>query len=549
MAAEEKDEVMSSDEKSTEVEKTEAVEADENTEAVEAEEATASKNIVTIEEAGPCKKKIIVEIPAESISEAIDKQYNELRKDAIVPGFRKGRAPRRLLEKRFGKETSEQVKLKLLIDASDSAIKENKLDTLGEPDVDFEKIELPEEGPLTFEFEVEVRPEFDLPGLEGIAVKRTKLEVTDDQIDREIEQLQKLSGMWTPRDEKEGAELEDRVVADVVIKVEGKVEEENKAEDKAEAKANDKAGKDKGEEEAVEAQEPMREKFDDTDIYVRHNGFVASIPVENLDELLIGVKAGETKTTAVEVPKTFFKEEYRGRKVDVEMEIKDIKWLKPADLDKNMFERIGVESEEELRERMRDRLSGQIERQSRSEMAEQIYKYLLDSTDFDMPLSVVADQASTVLQRQFSNLIMRGLSREQIEEQMEQLRASSEEQAKDQLKTFFIMDKVAEQLGIEVSDEEINGHIAQLAIQQGQRPERMREQMERNESLGQFRLEVRTDKCVAKLLESAEIKEVEPEKKAVKEPKAKKQANKKETKTKKKQAKKGTTASKKKTDD
>ncbi|MHC4418360.1 MAG: trigger factor family protein, partial [Planctomycetota bacterium] len=79
----------------------------------EQKEATELKNTVTIEEAGPCKKRVTVEMPAERVQEATDEQYEELRKEAIVPGFRKGRAPRRLLEKRFGKETDEQIKLKL----------------------------------------------------------------------------------------------------------------------------------------------------------------------------------------------------------------------------------------------------------------------------------------------------------------------------------------------------------------------------------------------------------------------------------------------------
>jgi len=84
------------------------------------EESTTPKNIVTIEEAGPCKKKVSIEIPEEAIKSATDEQYNTLRKEALVPGFRKGRAPRRLLEKRFGKDTTEQIKLKLLADASES---------------------------------------------------------------------------------------------------------------------------------------------------------------------------------------------------------------------------------------------------------------------------------------------------------------------------------------------------------------------------------------------------------------------------------------------
>jgi trigger factor len=459
--------------------------ADQSTEPKE--EAAELKNTVTIEGAGPCRKKIIIEIPEQKIKKATNEQYETLRKEALVPGFRKGRAPRRLLERRFGKETTEQVKLKLLADASEAAVKDSELKTIGEPDIDFEKIELPAEGPLKFDFEVEVRPEFELPGLEGIPVTRTALEVTDEQIDRQIEQERRWSGIWTPRPDDVPAELDDQIIAEVVLKVEA-VEEE--------------------------------QKLDNVEIYVRQNGFVGVIPVEGLDKLLVGAKAGDTRQTSVEVPKTFFREEYRGKKVDIQIAVKDIKWLKPAELDENLLKRHGVENEDELRDKIQDILQSQLETQGRTKMREQIDKYLLDNTDFDLPLDVVAQQASSVLQRQYTNLLLRGLSREQIAEQIEQLQAGSEQQAKQQLKTFFIMDKVADKLGISVSDEEINGHIAQLAMQRGQRPERMREEMARNGSLAQFSLEVRQDKCIAKLLETATITETKAEKKAKKPRKA-----------------------------
>jgi len=538
----------------------------------EEQETVELKNTVTIEEAGPCKKKVTIEIPQEAIKNATDERYNELRREAIVPGFRKGRAPRRLLEKRFGKDTNEQIKLKLLLDASEAAIKDHELATLTEPDIDFEKrflfsvaselqadlddgkmseelrgdfennkaplsehatvsveqpgsrwlitdelkkypvvrqedtslnvyeeLELPETGALKFEFEVDVRPEFELPELEGIPVEKQKLEITDEQIDREIEQLRKWSGVWTPR-EKGKVELDDQVIADVVLKAQGLKEKE---------------------------EEEQEEKLDNVQIFVRPNGFVGRISVEKLDELLVGAESGDTKETTVEVPRTFFREEYRGKKVDIKITIKDIKWLKPAELDKDFLARAGVEDQDELREKFRDTLQSRLERQSRTEMTEQIYKYLLDNTDFDLPLDIVAAQSTTLLQRQYGNLLIRGLPREKIEEQMEQLQASSDQQAEEQLKTFFIMDKVAEKLGIEVSEEEINGRIAQLAIQRGQRPERMREQMARDGSLAQFSLQVRQDRCIAQLLESAKVTEKEPDKKARK---AAKKAAKKTTK-------------------
>ncbi len=490
MAEEKQPEAIEEEKTEVAEEKQSAVAAEEKSEAPKGEEESAGpKNVVTIEDAGPCKKKVLIEIPEEAIKKATDEQFNELHKQADIPGFRKGRAPRRLLEKRFGKEVSEQVKLKLLADASDSAVKDSELQTLGEPDIDFENIELPEEGPLKFDFEIEVRPEFDLPPLEGIAVTKTKLEVSDEQIDREVEQMQRLSGVWTPRGEADAVEAEDQIVADVILDI-GGVEE--------------------------------YEKLENTDIYVRTNGYVGAIPVEKLDELLVGAKAGDTKETSVDVPKTFFREEYRGKKVDMKIDVKDVKWLKPGELDENLFQQVGVEDEEELRERIQDTLQGRLEEQGRAEMTEQIYAHLLDNTDFELPLDIVGQQATTVLQRQYSNLVMRGLSREQIDEQLEQLQAGSEQQAERQLKTFFIMDKVAEKLDISISEEEINGHIAQLAMQRQQRPEKMREQMARDGSLAQFSLEIRQNKCIAKLLETAEV----TEKKAKKAKKSKKKAEK-----------------------
>ena len=212
------------------------------------------------------------------------------------------------------------------------------------------------------------------------------------------------------------------------------------------------------------------------------------------------------------------------------------------------FEKLAVEDVEELREKLFDNLQSRIEQQTREDMTEQIYQYLHDNTEFELPLSFVADQSETLLQRQYTNLLTRGLPREQIEQQMEQLRAGSEEQARKRLKIFFIMDNVAKQLDIDVSEEEINGHIAQLAIQRGQRPERMREEMQRDGSLAQFRLQVCHNKCISKLLESASITEAKPQKKAGKAAKTTKTAEK-AADDEKKESKKRKTKPKKKTDE
>ena len=475
-------------------------------------EVAEVKNVVTIEDSGPCKKKVIVEIPAETIKKALDERYGELRRDAEVPGFRKGRAPVRLLEKRFGSEVSEQIKLKLLVDASDAALKDNELNTLGEPDFDHEKIELPDEGPMKFDFEVEVRPEFDLPELEGIKVEKPKIEFSDEQVDNEIEVMRKRAGIWVPK-EAGTVEVDDQVVADVVLKIEDAAEDE---------------------------------KHDNMEIFARKNGFVGPVPVENLDELLVGAVSGDTKKTSVTVPETFFNEEYRGKSVEVEIEIKDIKELEPAELDEAFFARFSVTGKDELKELIAESRRVQAEKDSRSSMGDQIYKYLLENIDVELPGDVVADQSMRILKREYTNLLIRGAQREQVDEQMDQLRASSAQRAEEQLKLFFIMSKVAEKLEVpEASEEEVNGYIAQAAASRQRRPEKMRQELTRDGSLEQFKLQVREHKCIEKLLESANIKEVAADKaakkiakKAVKKAAPKKEVKKAPKKTAKKAAKK-----------
>ncbi|MCD4830228.1 MAG: trigger factor [Anaerohalosphaeraceae bacterium] len=437
------------------------------------------KNIVTVEDSGPCKKKISIEVPREKIQETLSKQYSQLRRDAEIPGFRKGRAPQRLLEKRFGKDVLEQTKLTLLAEASEEAIKDNEIDSLGEPDINHADIVLPEEGAMKFEFEVEVRPTFKLPELEGIPVDKPKMEVSDDAVEAEVGELQKRLGTWKPKDGP--VKEDDQVIADVTLKTDDDEDSKNNVE-----------------------------------IAVRDRGFAWKVPIEGLVKVLKGAKSGDTKKTTVEIPETFFDEAYRGKKVDVEIKVGDVKELIAAEMNDDFFEKFGVKDLDDLKDAIRQRSQQQLEGQVRQAMQAAVHKYLLDKVDFDLPASVVADQSQQLLQRQYMKLLQQGTQAAEVVEQLDELKASSEEQAKNQLKSFFIIDEIARKFEIQTSDEEVNGYIAQMAMYKQMRPEKMREQMSKDGSLSQAVLEIREQKCIDKLLESAKITEVEPEKAAKK---------------------------------
>ncbi len=458
--------------------------AKKETEANQAETKDEIKNIVEISDAGPCKKKVSIEIPAEKITKALDDQYEQLRKDAIVPGFRKGRAPRRLLEKRYGKESSEQVKLKLMMDASEAALKDNNVNSIGDPNIEHEKVEMPEKGSMKFEFEIEVRPEFDLPALEGISVDKPKIEVTDEMINKEITELQNRLGTYKPKEGK--IALEDQVVADVVLRPEG------------------------GEMEVIK----------NTEIHVNERGLVAKVFVEGLDKVLVGAKPNDVKTASTDVPATFYDETYRGKKVEVEIKVNDIKKLEPAEMNEEFFKRIGVANVDELKKVMRERNEKGIERQQKEVMRQEVRDYLNEQVDFELPMDVVADQSRNILQRQYTRMLLQGAKADEVTKQMEELKDSSDQQAQQQLKAFFVMDAVAKKLNIEATEEEINGYIAQAAMYRQTRPEKLREQMARDGSLAEAAMEIREIKCIDKILETAKVSEVEPKKIEEKQKKA-----------------------------
>src|SRR3954469_15343715 len=150
----------------------------------------------TIQDAGAARKRIVLDIPAARIKGKLKEAFGELQKDAVMPGFRRGRAPQRLIEKRFGGDIRNTVKQQVVAEAYEKAIEENKLSAIGEPEVDLSKVELPEDGDMQVVGEVEVSPEFELPSIEKISVKRPKLEATDERLGLAVENLRKYFGNW-----------------------------------------------------------------------------------------------------------------------------------------------------------------------------------------------------------------------------------------------------------------------------------------------------------------------------------------------------------------
>lgn len=431
---------------------------------------------IRVEDAGPATKKVHVEVPKEKVAEKIAEQYKELRHEAVIPGFRKGRAPQKLIEKKFSDDVKEQVRRSLISESYEQAIEQNKLQVLGEPDFENpEAIKLEEDGPMTYTFSVEIQPDINLPDLKGIKVRKPKITVTEDHVNQAMQNLREQQGSLTPVEDR-GVEEKDYVIADVHAKIDGNV---------------------------VNHQH-------DAQIVVRP-GRIAGLQINDLPQQLEGAKPGEKRTIKVTVPDNYPNESIRGKDVEIEVEVKDIKRLQPVEIDKEFLDSLGFQNEDELRQALREQMEERIDFDVKAAMRRQVTEQLSAQINIDLPTKLSQRQTDRVVNRRAVDLMMRGMSQEQVSANIDRLRAGAAEEGARELKTFFILQKVAEQTGVDVSEAELNGRIAMIALQQGRRPEKLKQELGKDQNmLANLYVQMREEKAIDKILEDAQIEEVEP---------------------------------------
>jgi trigger factor len=447
----------------------------------EAETATAVQEDdytynVKVEDAGPATKKVSVEIPQDRIQSVLEKQYRELKREAAVPGFRAGRAPRKLIERRFSASIKEEVRRQLISESYQQALEKNNLQPLGEPEFDNpDAIQLPDTGALSYAFSVEVQPDIQLPDMANLTVKKPKIAVTDANVDQAMNNLREQQGTLVPVEDR-GVEDKDYIVADVHVKLNGEV---------------------------VAHQHDAQ--------LIARAGRIAGIQIEDLADKLRGAKGGESRTFTVHAPDTHQDERIRDKDVEIEVAVKDIKKLELVEVNQEFLDSLGFGNEQELRDALREQLEQRIESDVQNAMRQQVQKFLLDNVQIELPAKLSERQSDRVVQRRAMDLMMRGMPREQIEQNIEQIKAGAGEEAQQELKLFFILQKVSTDLNVDVDEAELNGRIAMLAAQRGRRPEKMKQEMSKDGSLANMYVQMREQKALDELLKSAKVEEVEPE--------------------------------------
>jgi trigger factor len=430
---------------------------------------------ISIEDAGPATKKVSIEIPEELIASKLAEQFQELRREAAVPGFRPGHAPQKLIERRFQGDVRQQVARTLISQAYEQAVQKHSLQVIGEPEFDKpDELKLPDSGKLTYSFQVEVQPEITLPPLTGLKIKKVKVDVLDKHIDKAVLNLREQQGVLIPIEDR-GVETGDHLFGDIHLKVDGKV------------------------------------------IWHRHDleiiaqpGEIFGIRIDDSDKQLKGLKPGDKREFVVQAPADHFDENVRGKDVTVEVSLKELKRLEMADVNQEFLDNLGFTTEQELRDALKEQMIERVRYDVQESMRQQVHNYLLSNVWLNLPAKLSQRQAERVVQRRQVELMMRGVPEAKIPDQLEALKSGAQDEAAKELKLFFIMQKIAAEQGVDVSEGELNGRIAVIAAQTGRRPEKVRQEMSADGSLMNLYVQMREQKAVDKILETAQVEEVDP---------------------------------------
>ncbi len=450
--------------------------------AVEGGEEEAPEKLeldVQVTSPGACERHVTVTISRNDIERYFDDAFGELMPTANVPGFRIGRAPRKVVENRYRDEVSDQVKSALLLDSLEQISEEQRFTAISEPNFDLEAVEVPKEGPMTFEFTIEVRPEFDLPKWKGLSLKRPVREFSDADISEQLEQMLARYGQLVPH---EGAAEEgDYLSVNVKSTVDGK-------------------------QVALEPEAVVR---------IRPTLSFRDAKLEGFGKLMAGVKEGDKREAEVTLSKDAPNAELRDKTVALEFEVLGVKKLKLPELTEDFLQEIGsFDSEEALREAIRMNLNRQLEYQQQRIARSQISSLLTKSADWELPQGLLERQSARELERAVMELRRSGFSEAEIRARENQLRQNSTAGTATALKEHFILERIAEEEKLDVDDGDYDKEIFLIAAQSGESPRRVRAQLEKRGLMDVLRNQIIERKVLELVQSEAKFKDepYEPQK-------------------------------------
>ena len=429
---------------------------------------------VTVENISSVKKKLHIEVPSDDVEKELDAAYDNLKKNARIKGYRPGKIPRSVLERKFQKDVHSEVMQTLIQNTLFDAIKQNDLPILGTPEID--PSDLTPEQSFTYDATVELKPELPEVEFKHMALKKTDYQADETEIDNQIETLKKHLAEYHPIKEERAAVDNDYVVIDY---------------------------------EGFRDGQPF-EETEKTENYTLKIG--QGTISEDFDKELIGMTAGETKEFTIHFPEDYHNENLAGLDIMFQVTLKEIREeILPA-ADDEMAKKLGnFKDISELREEIRKNLQQGYDKRADQEIQEQIFENLL-TEGFEVPETLVQHEIDGIIQDAEQQFAQNSLSMEQLGLTRDKMAEQYRELAEKQVRRHLILDKIIEQEALEVSDEELASEYSRFSEATGQPVEVIENYYKQNpDKLDGFKHALLEKKAIDLIIENATIETVKPE--------------------------------------
>lgn len=415
------------------------------------------------------QKTITIEIPVDIVDAEINRVAKGYTKQARIPGFRPGKVPTNLVKQRFKEQILHDVAHGLIPRAVDEALQARGIEPVDTPNI--RDVALEEGQPLTFKANIETVPPFDVGDLSTIAVTRHSTEVTDETVEKTLQNLRQRGAKFEPV-ENRGVEDGDTVVLDI---------ERRDAEGGGPERAPD--------------------RHQDVSLEL---GSPANPP--GFDAQLLGLRSGETKTFTIHFPEDYTVKEMANTDVEYTVTVKDIRRKVLPELDDEFAKDLGAfESLAALRERVRDDLQQESEEHARQHLRTDILKQLSDRVTFDLPPSLVEREMDRRIEEFASRLMQQNVDPRQAGIDWGQFRESQRDPARASVASALALDEIARREGLTVSAEDIDKEIERFAVRAGRTPAALRAQLEKEGSVARLATGLRREKAVDLVLSRARI--------------------------------------------
>lgn len=424
---------------------------------------------VEVAQTGPCSRTLTIVVPPEKVQEHLDQMYTAATQQVNMKGFRPGKVPRKLIEKRFGPGILHEAKEQIVNRCFNEACRDQQITPVGRANIDsFDKLEVVLGKSLQFSVQFDVRPEFGLKEYRGLEVEAYETGANDQDVDNALKEIANQKRSIKKVDE--AAQDGDFVKADLrFLDADGAAVHERKG------------------------------------VQLNTRIPVAGSDAEAFAKALTGITPGASTELAITFPDNFEKESVRGKPGKVAIAVHEVLRVTPAPIDEAMAKSLDFESVEALRADLKQRIADEKVRVGKSRQEELCLAQLMDAHSYDLPQSLVEEQARVGLQQFANRLKQSGMADAEIEKKLEESKDEAQKDGQRRVKLFFLIEAIAKKEKMFVTESDMEAEVRMIAAQNQVGPQQVVEFLEKNNQVGELRLAILERKVRNFLRENAKI--------------------------------------------